>query len=117
VEKGFDIKISHAPEDVAKRDLLVMREPLLTLLSASEQQRLAERWGYDYRRYSASIAIGILLFCAMGIASSIYRSAVVALFVACLIAAEQVYRLAALRRGPAGSVFGVLVRPFVRKLL
>jgi len=117
VEKGFDVRISDAPEDVELRDLLMVREPFLTLLSPSEQQRLSERWGYDYRRHSSGIAIAILVFAALGIASSLHRGALVAFLVAAGIAVEQVLRLAALRRGPAGSVFGVLVRPFVRRLL
>ncbi len=116
-EKGWKVRISDAPEDVATRDMLMLREPFLTLLSEAEQQRLAERWGYDYRRHASGIAIGILVFAAMGIVSSIYRGAIVAFVVACIVALEQIYRLTALRRGPAGSVFGVLVRPFVRKLL
>jgi hypothetical protein len=117
VEKGFSVRIGEAPEDVAMRDLLTLREPFLTLLSPAEQQRLAERWGYDYRRHASGIAIGILVFAAMGIASSLYRGAFVALLVACAVAGEQMVRLVVLRRGPAGSMFGVLVRPFVRKLL
>lgn len=116
-EKGFDVKFSAAPQDVAVRDLLMMREPFLTLLPAAEQQRLAERWGYDYRRHSSGIAIGILLMSVIGIASSIHRGAVVALFVAIALTVEQVVRLMTFRRGPAASILGILVRPFVRKLL
>ena len=33
------------------------------------------------------------------------------------LSAEQVYRLLALRRGPAGSVLAVVARPFVSRLL
>ena len=37
--------------------------------------------------------------------------------VAIYVAAEQIYRLIALRNGPAPSLLGFIVRPFVRKLL
>jgi hypothetical protein len=33
------------------------------------------------------------------------------------VAVEQALRLHAFRRGPAGSIFGVVVRPLVRNLL
>jgi hypothetical protein len=33
------------------------------------------------------------------------------------LAIEQIYRIVSFRRGPAGSILGVLVRPFVRKFL
>ena len=117
VEKGFDVVITEAPDDVKVRDLFMMREPFLTLLSPEDQQRIASRFGYDYRRHSTGIAVGILVFAAIGIVSSLYRDAFVAFLVAVALACEQVYRLAVMRHRPVGSVFGWLVRPFVRKLL
>ena len=117
VEKGWSVVIADAPDDVKTRDLLTMREPLLTLLPAAEQHRVAVRHGYDYRRHSAVMAGVILAFALIGIVSSLYRGAFIALVVACALAAEQVYRLAVMRRRPVGSVFGIVVRPFVRKLL
>jgi hypothetical protein len=117
VEKGWNIAISETPDERKMHDLLMMREPLLTLLPAEDQRRVAERFGYDYRRQSTIIAGAILAFCVVGIVSSLYRHAFVSLVVAGALAAEQIYRLAVLRRGPVGSVFGILVRPFVRKLL
>lgn len=118
VEKGFDVVITEAPDDVKMRDLLMMREPFLSLLPAELQERIAARFpSYDYRRYSTGIAVAILVFSVIGIASSLYREAFVSFLVAVALACEQVYRLAVLRRRPVGSVFGLLVRPFVRKLL
>ena len=117
VEKGWDVKITDAPEEISARDLLMLREPFLTLLPSEEQRRIATRFGYDYRRYSAGIAIGILFFAALGIASSLHRGGKIALLIAVALACEQVYRLVVMRRRPVGSVFSVLVWPFVRKLL
>jgi hypothetical protein len=117
VEKGFNVVITEAPDDVKMRDLLMMREPFLSLLPAEQQQRIAARFGYDFRRYSTGIAVAVLVFAAIGVASSMVRGAFVSFLVAVALACEQVYRLAVLRRGPVGSVLGLLVRPFVRKLL
>jgi hypothetical protein len=117
VARGWNVVISETPDDRKMRDLLMMREPLLTLLPAPEQQRIAQHFGYDYRRQSTIMAVGILVFSIIGIASSLVRHAFVAFLVACALAGEQVYRLAVMRRRPAGSVLGFLVRPFVRKLL
>jgi hypothetical protein len=116
-EKGSDVTISEAPEERKVADALVMREALVTLLSPADQARVAARFGYDYRRQSSFIAILILIFAALGIATSVDRGAVISLIVASLIAAEQVYRLVILRRRPAGSILGIAARPFVRKLL
>ena len=117
VAKGWNVVIGATPDERKMHDLLMMREPLLTLLPAREQHRIAERFGYDYRRQSAVIAVGILVFSLIGVASSLARDALVAFLVACALAGEQVYRLAVMRRRPVGSVFGILVRPFVRKFL
>lgn len=117
VEKGFAVKISAAPEDVARRDAFALREVFVTLLTPEDQARVAERYEYDYRRDSAAVAITILCVAAVGIVSSYLRGAAIALIVAAALAVEQLVRLAALRRGPAASVLRFVVRPFVRKLL
>jgi len=44
-------------------------------------------------------------------------SATASLLCAVLVALEQVIRLFLFSRGPAGSVFSVLVRPFAKDLL
>src|SRR5712691_8455964 len=116
-EKGWAVKITDAPEDVARRDAVSVREPFVTLLTAAEQSRVAERFGYDYRRDSAAVAIMILVVASIGIVSSYLTGALIALVAAVALAAEQVLRLMAFRRGPAGSVLRFVVRPFVRKLL
>jgi hypothetical protein len=116
-EKGMSIAISATPADRAASDALLMRESLVTLLSPADQARVAERFGYDYKRQSRFIAAMILVFATLGIATSIHNRAVISLLLATVLAGEQLYRLAILGRRPAGSVLGILARPFVRKLL
>jgi hypothetical protein len=116
-EKGTRVPISEVPEERAVSDALLLREPLVTLLSPADQARVAERFGYDYRHQSSLIAAIILFFALFGVATSVQRGAVISFIVAAAIAAEQVYRLVVLRRGPAGSILGIAARPFVRKLL
>jgi hypothetical protein len=116
-EKGNAATITATPAERAVTDALLMREALVTLLSPADQARVAARFGYDYRRESSLIAILILFFAAIGVATSLHRGAVISLIAASAIAAEQLYRLAILRRRPAGSILGIAARPFVRKLL
>ena len=116
-EKGTIVTITETPAERAVTDALVMREGLVTLLSPADQARVAARFGYDYRHQSSLIAILILFFAAIGVATSLHRGAVISLIAATVIAAEQIYRLAILRSRPAGSILGIAARPFVRKLL
>ncbi len=116
-EKGMAVTTSDAPDEIAKADAFAVREAFVTLLTPAEQSRIAQRFHYDYRRDSTAVAITIFAVAAVGIVSSYVRGAVIALLVAAALAAEQVIRLAAFRRGPAASVLRFLVRPFVRKLL
>jgi len=115
-EKGTIVTISETPAERAVTDALLMREALVTLLSPADQARVAARFGYDYRHQSSLIAILILFFSAIEVAT--------------LAASrrghfddrridprrEQVYRLAILRSRPAGSILASRA-PFVRKLL
>ncbi len=117
VEKGYSVTITDAPPDVAQQDALKMREGFFTLLPAADQARIAARWGYDYRRESRIVASIILVGSVIGVLSSRSSGAAVSMFMAALLAGEQVYRLVAFRHGPAGSILGILVRPFVRKYL
>jgi hypothetical protein len=116
-EKGMSIAFSTTPEERVASDALLMREALVTLLKPADQARVAERFGYDYKRQSRFIAAVILVFASLGIATSIHNRAVISLFVATILAGEQLYRLTVLGRRPVGSVLGILARPFVRKLL
>ncbi len=116
-EKGFAVPIVDSSPQVAALDTFATREAFVTLLTPAEQARVAERFGYDYRRDSALVATVILIVAVIGVASSFVRGALVAMVAAGALAAEQVVRLFAFRRGPAGSVLRFVVRPFVRKLL
>lgn len=108
------------PEAVL-RDSIEMRSWMLTLLPAGEQNLLAKRYGFDYRKHAYGVAWAFLACGAIGVASMLPKvariSAMISLLCAALLVVEQILRLLAFRRGPAGSVFGVLVRPFVRDLL
>jgi len=114
--KGNALYIREETADAKLRDAFTMREPLITLLPPGEQARFAERFDYDYRRHSSTIAWMFLIFSAAGAYTSIRSGAVISFICAALLAIEQLFRLAAFRRGPAGSVLGVLARPFVKKL-
>jgi hypothetical protein len=116
-EKGFAVPIPTPSPEVQARDTLTLREPLVTLLPASDQARIAARFAYDYRRLSGPVAIFILVFAVGGVITAIRTNAVPMLIVASFLSIEQIVRLLTLRSGPAGSVFGWFVRPFVRKLL
>lgn len=116
-EKGLAVPIIDPPAEAAARDAFVLREPFVTLLAPADQTRVAERFGYDYRRQSVAVAATILIVAVIGVASSFTRGALIALVIAAALGAEQVVRLFAFRRGPAGSVLRFVVRPFVRKLL
>jgi len=114
---GHATPIPATPDDRVHHDALLLREPLATLLPATDQWRLRERYGYDYRHLAGTVAGVILTFAILGVITSIASRAVVTGIVAFLVAAEQIARLAALRRGPAPSVLGWFVRPLLRKLL
>ncbi|HEX6099629.1 MAG TPA: hypothetical protein VF432_25165 [Thermoanaerobaculia bacterium] len=120
--KGEGLMTLPPPPGVEERDSLEMRAPLLTLLTPAEQLLLAERFGFDYRKHAYGITWAMLVCAALGVASMLPKasqslSALVSLICAGLVVLEQAVRLLAFKRGPAGSVFGALVRPFARDLL
>lgn len=115
--RGHAIAIPETPEDHKLADSMTMREPIATLLPVRDQQRLAERHGYDYRRSAYGVATILLVGSLLGIATSIRGGAIASLVTAIVIAVEQVVRLIALRSGPAPSVIGWIVRPLMRDLL
>jgi hypothetical protein len=110
-------KIEAPPDHIARADALAMREPLVTLLPPRDQVRVAQNYDYHYQRMSVKVAVTILLFSAAGAFTAARQGHVLGALVAAAVACEQVYRLSEFRRGPAGSVFGYVVRPLVRKLL
>ena len=106
------------PDD-PERDLIdsvKLRGWMVTLLPAHEQELVAERYGYDYRQDAYTLAFALLVVGAIGVGVS-FPEKMFASIVGALIVVEQALRLLAFKRGPAGSVFGILVRPFVRDLI
>ena len=116
-EKGWKVKIAESTPEVAARDAYRTLAAFVTLLRAADQARVAQRYDYDYRRSSMKVAFVILAFAAIGAVASYRTGKLIPAIVAALIALEQVVRMIAFQRGPMGSVFGFIVRPFVRKLL
>jgi hypothetical protein len=114
--KGHALYIREEDEDTRLRDAFHVREPLVTLLPAAEQARFAERFDYDYRRHSSPIAWILLIFALAGVYTSLRSGSIFSLLCAGAIAVEQLMRLAAFGRGPAGSVLGVLARPLLKRL-
>jgi len=122
--RGDSVAFTAPAEDVALRDSFEMKQPLLTLLTPAEQMQLAERFGFDYRRSAHGVAWIILVCAALGAFTSYIEldqsgsiTSLLSLLIAGGVVVEQALRLHAFRRGPAGSIFGVVVRPFVRNLL
>jgi hypothetical protein len=121
-QRGQGLFTLEASEERTMSDALMMKAPLLTLLSREEQQRLAERHGFDYRQHAYGLTWTMLVFAILGVVSSWPKAgasatALLSLLVASAVAVEQVFRLMQLPRGPARSVFGIVVRPFVRDVL
>ena len=116
-QPGHGTPITAAPEERQRSDALLLREPLATLLPATDQWRLRERYGYDYRRLAGTVAGVLLTFAILGVITSTRSRSIVSALLALVVAVEQVARLAALRRGPQPSILGWLVRPLLRNLL
>jgi hypothetical protein len=125
-EKGTSTSFTLPPsDDIALRDAIEMRSTVFTLLSAAEQQRLAQRFGYDYRKNARTLSIIILIGASMGVVSMGMKisdgdnsvATLLSFLMALFLTVEQIFRLLAFARGPAGSVLGVIVRPFVRSYL
>ena len=109
------------PDEIAQQDSVEWRSWMFTLLSPQEQQALAQRYDYDYRKDAYTVAGAILAVGVIGILTSVSKldrfSGLTSLFVGALIALEQALRLLAFKRGPAGSLFAALVRPFLKDLI
>ena len=105
---------------VARRDAYHVREPYLALLTPDEQLDLAARFAFDPILWGKRTAWLILFFAVLGIFTGASRGGFAgwtAVLAAGYCAGEQLARLRRLARGvPAGSIFGVLVRPMTRAL-
>lgn len=122
--RGERVTFTAPPPEVEARDTLEVLEPLVTLLPAAEQERLARDRGYDYRRHAIGVAAVVLIFATAGAWTAYSRVesggspfALVSFLLASWVALEQLVRLHRLRTRPVGSVLGLLVRPIVGKML
>jgi len=124
-EKGNSIKTTAAHPDQVLRDEYAVREPFISLLSAGEQLKFQRAYGFDFVRWGLLSAFAIMVTAAFGLLSGIAgllnRTFSFGDFVSLLVAGgliwEQVVRLKKIKKKePAGSVFGVLVRPWIRKV-
>jgi hypothetical protein len=122
--KGTSLFTLPPEADQVLRDEMVMKAAYATLLTPVEQQRLAARFGFDYRQHAYGIAWVLLIAGVVGAGSSIatlrhgiHTSAVLSLLAGGALALEQVVRLASLGRGPAGSALAFFVRPLMKRLL
>lgn len=122
-ERGMAVYKAELSRETLVHDRYIGLEPLLTLLPAEDQRLLEARFAFRFRRHASTVAFVILCFAVAGVITSWNTiqhkptfSARSSLLLAGIVAVEQVWRLIAFRTGPAGSMFGVLVRPFSRIL-
>jgi len=94
-----------------------VREPLVTLLSPAEQQRIAAKFDYDYRRTATKMALGILAVAIVGVVASVSSRAWISLGVALILGVEQIVRIPQFDQRPVRSILAVFARPLVRKFL
>lgn len=124
-EKGNSVKGTPADPAQVLLDEYSVREPFISLLSPAEQLKFQRVYGFDFVRWGLLSAFAILVTAAFGLLNGIagVRNGTFSFgdFFSLLIAGgliwEQIVRLKKIKRKePAGSVFGVLVRPWIRKL-
>ncbi len=113
-------------EERRDRELFGVLEPVLALLPRGEQDVLVRRFGFDAVRRGRATAAVLLALAVLNTVLSVSafgsRDSVAAgifwSLPALYLAVEQIVRWRAFARGtPAGSVLGILVRPFARPLL
>ena len=118
-----------SPPSDAERDALDrfrMLEPMLSLLSAPEQELLARRFGFEPVRWG-KFTTAVLILVAGGNAAVALMNMAAGAFgtadalwlpIGGLLTLEQVRRWRRLRAGmPSGSVLGAFVRPLAKRLL
>lgn len=105
-----------SPEEQLMHSFYV-REPLVTLLPPAEQQRIAQKFDYDYRRTAMKMALGILAVAIFGVIVSASAHTWISLGVASILGVEQIVRISQFGRRPVGSFLAIFARPFVRKFM
>ncbi|HYX21367.1 MAG TPA: hypothetical protein VFA98_11040 [Thermoanaerobaculia bacterium] len=113
-------------EEAHDRELFGVLEPVLALLPRGDQEVLVRRFGFDALRRGRATAAVLLALAVLNSAVSVSafgsKESVAAGFLwslpALYLSLEQIARWRSFARGaPAGSVLGILVRPFARPLL
>ena len=124
-EKGHSARGTPADPVQAQMDEYGVREPFISLLSPAEQMKFHHAFAFDFVRWGFLSAGAILVTAAFGLLSGIAAlmnrtfsfGDACSLLIAGGLIWEQAVRLKKIvRKEPAGSVFGVLVRPWIRKL-
>lgn len=124
-EKGNSVKGTPPDAVQAHLDEYGVREPFISLLSPAEQMKFQRAFAFDFVRWGFLSAGAILVTAGFGLLSGIAGlmnrtfsfGDAISLLIAGALIWEQAVRLKKLsRKEPAGSVFGVLVRPWIRKL-
>jgi len=116
------IPMAPTPEELIERDRLRLYEPLVALLPAADQRRIEAAHEISLAEPGRTGAIAVMIVSLLGIAVSAppFRNGpqLISLAVAVYLLVEQVARLVAIARGArAGSVLGILARPFTRRYL
>lgn len=124
-EKGNSVKGAAPDPAQVLLDEYGVREPFISLLSPAEQLKFQRAFAFDFVRWGLLSAFAILVTAGFGLLSGIAGlmnrtfsfGDACSLLIAGALVWEQIVRLKKIRRKePAGSVFGVLVRPWIRKL-
>jgi hypothetical protein len=123
-EPGALARPLQVPPEVVVRDAITMRAPLFSLLSAAEQRSLLARYRYDQKGPAVVVAWIVLIGSTIGAVATFHTflltgrfGALISAMLAGYLAAEQIWRLSRLSAQPAGSLLGILVRPFLRRYL
>ncbi|MCU1246722.1 MAG: hypothetical protein JWN02_2632, partial [Acidobacteria bacterium] len=116
--------IQAPPPAIVGQDAITMRAPLFSLLTAAEQRSLLARYRYDQKGPAVVVAWIVLIGSTLGAGATFHTflltarlSALISALLAGYLAGEQIWRLSRLSHQPAGSLLGVLVRPFLRRYL
>lgn len=124
-EKGNSVKGTPPDPVQAQLDEYGVREPFISLLSPAEQMKFQRAFSFDFVRWGYLSAGAILVTAGFGLLSGVAGlmnrtfsfGDAFSLLIAGGLIWEQVIRLKKIsRKEPAGSVLGVLVRPWIRKL-
>jgi hypothetical protein len=122
-ERGSSVRTTDLTADMKLQSNLAFVEPLFSFLDPADQNRLAEKYGLNYRQTATTMATIVMVFSLLGAVTSVgsamqlHLSGFVSLVAAGWLFVEQIVRLTKFQRGPAGSVLGFVLRPFLMRYL